>query len=142
MGASLKTQIVSICAKIVFSQNCRDVKNEVFEKKIACLAFVFFYVAARETEQWKRPNNPTKIVFLRCYPKMRKMKNGSVLAKKCFWSKTVKARTNYKKWFQRKLPQTKNDTFLLKNACLAWVKKWVLLAVLLKTCVLLKTVFL
>ena len=31
----LKTQIVSICVKIVFSENCRDVKNEVFEKKIA-----------------------------------------------------------------------------------------------------------
>ena len=35
LGACLKTQIVSICAKIVFSQNCRDIKNEVFEKKIA-----------------------------------------------------------------------------------------------------------
>ena len=37
----LKTQIVSICAKIVFSQNCRDVKHEVFEKIIAfvCLSF-------------------------------------------------------------------------------------------------------
>ena len=31
--ASLKTQIVSHCAKIVLLQNCGDVKNEAFEKK-------------------------------------------------------------------------------------------------------------
>ena len=38
-GGMLKAQIMSIGAKIVFSQNCRDVKNEVFEKKIAFLPF-------------------------------------------------------------------------------------------------------
>ena len=38
----LKTQIVSHCAKIVFLQNFWDVKNEVFEKKIAFFVFVFF----------------------------------------------------------------------------------------------------
>ena len=30
---------MSICAKIVFSQNCGDVKNEVFEKNV----FFFFF---------------------------------------------------------------------------------------------------
>ena len=50
MGPLRKTQIVSNCAKIVCSQNCRDVKNEVFEKKII-LCFCLFYVAARETEK-------------------------------------------------------------------------------------------
>ena len=49
--------MVSICAKIVFSQNCRDVKNEVFAKKIAVL-FLAFLVAARETEKWKKAPKP------------------------------------------------------------------------------------
>ena len=40
--AFLKTQIVSHCAKIVFLQNFGDVKNEVFEKKIAFFVFSFF----------------------------------------------------------------------------------------------------
>ena len=31
LGVCSKTQIVSLCAKIVFAQNCLDVKNEVFE---------------------------------------------------------------------------------------------------------------
>ena len=47
-----KTQIVSMCAKIVLSQNCRDVKNEVFEKNIAFL--VLFFFAEGETEKWKK----------------------------------------------------------------------------------------
>ena len=41
-GIFLKAQIVSHCAKIVFLQNFGDVKNEVFEKKIAFFVFVFF----------------------------------------------------------------------------------------------------
>ena len=48
-----------MCAKIVFSQNCRDAKNEVFEKKIA-----FFNMLLQEKNtKWKRPDNPIKIVF-------------------------------------------------------------------------------
>ena len=44
----LKTQIVSIGgAKIVFSQNCRDAKNEVFDKKSHFL-FLLLYVAGRQ----------------------------------------------------------------------------------------------
>ena len=54
-----KKHIVSICAKIVFSQNCRDVKNEVFEKKLH-FCFCLVYIAARETENknilWKNRN--------------------------------------------------------------------------------------
>ena len=44
LGVFLKTQIVSHCAKIVFLQNFGDVKNEVFEKKIAFFVFPFFKV--------------------------------------------------------------------------------------------------
>ena len=39
--AFLETQIVHQCVKIVFLQNLGDVKNEVFEKKIAFF-FPFF----------------------------------------------------------------------------------------------------
>ena len=47
--------MVPHCAKIVFSQSCRDVKHEVFGKKIAFL-FLSFYVGDRETEQKKKLN--------------------------------------------------------------------------------------
>ena len=40
--AFLETQIVQQCVKIVFLQNLGDVKNEVFEKKIAFFVFFFF----------------------------------------------------------------------------------------------------
>ena len=41
--ACLKTQIVSICAKLAFFFFfCRDVKIEEFEKKIAFFGFVLF----------------------------------------------------------------------------------------------------
>ena len=46
------TNSVKLC-QIVFSPNCQDVKNEVFEKKIAFL-FLSFYVAARETEKMEK----------------------------------------------------------------------------------------
>ena len=54
------------CVKIVFLQNLGNVKNEVFEKKIAFFVFSFFYVGDLETEKrkerkWKRPKNPIKI---------------------------------------------------------------------------------
>ena len=42
---------MSICAKIVLSQNYRDVKNEVFEKKIA---FFLFDAAEREAGKNKQ----------------------------------------------------------------------------------------
>ena len=41
-GAFLETQIVQQCVKIVFLQNLGDVKNKVFEKKIAFFVFSFF----------------------------------------------------------------------------------------------------
>ena len=40
--AFLETQIVQQCVKIVSLQNLGDVKNEVFEKKIAFFVFSFF----------------------------------------------------------------------------------------------------
>ena len=53
------------CVKIVFLQNLGDVKNEVFEKKIAFFVFFLFYVGKIETEKrkkrkWKRPTKPYK----------------------------------------------------------------------------------
>ena len=53
-----KTQIVSICAKIVFSHNCRDVKNEVFENKIASFVFVFVLLQEKQRKKtkWKKAN--------------------------------------------------------------------------------------
>ena len=45
---------MSHCAKIVFLQNFGDVKNEVFEKKIVFLFFLF-YIGEIETE--KEENN-------------------------------------------------------------------------------------
>ena len=65
------THIVSHCAKILFLQNFGDVKNEVFEKKIAFFVLCFFFVGEIETEKRKKQTkmekakNPIKIVFLR-----------------------------------------------------------------------------
>ena len=42
------------CVKIVFLQNFGDVKNEVFEKKIAFFVFFLFYVGDLETEKKKK----------------------------------------------------------------------------------------
>ena len=61
LGACLQTQIVSHCAKMVFLQNFGDVKNEVFEKKIAFFVFLsFFYVGEIETEKKKKMERPKK----------------------------------------------------------------------------------
>ena len=70
---------MSSCAKIVFSQSCRDVKNEVFEKKIAFFVFVFFMLLQekqkQKTRNGKRPKTTYKSsVFKGGHPKMRKMK--------------------------------------------------------------------
>ena len=67
--ALLKTQIVSHCAKIVFLQNFGDVKNEVFEKKIAFFVFVFFLCwknknrRKKNKQNGKGQKNPIKILF-------------------------------------------------------------------------------
>ena len=42
------------CVKIVFLQNLGDVKNGVFEKKIAFFCFFLFYVGDLETEKRKK----------------------------------------------------------------------------------------
>ena len=42
----------------MFSQNCRDVPNEVFEKKMAFFVFVFFMLLQekqkKEKTKWKK----------------------------------------------------------------------------------------
>ena len=67
----------------MFSQNCWDVKNEVFEKKIAFVVFVFFMLLKvkqkKEKSKWERAPNPIKIVFLEVViQKWEKWKNGLV----------------------------------------------------------------
>ena len=67
----LATQIGQQPVKIVFFlQNFGDVKNEVFEKKIAFFVFVFFmlekYKQKKEKQtKWKKPKNPIKIGFFK-----------------------------------------------------------------------------
>ena len=56
----LKTQIVSHCAKIVFLQKFGDVKNEVFEKKIAFFVFVLFMFEKKEQKKEKKENGKAK----------------------------------------------------------------------------------
>ena len=62
-GRVLKTQIVSICAKIVFSQNCRNVKDEGFRKEMDFL-FLFFFMLLQEKQKKnymdKSPKNSKK----------------------------------------------------------------------------------
>ena len=74
---------MSHCVKIVFLQNCLDVKNEVFEKKIAFFCFCLFYVGEIETEKKKNKQNgkgkqkPYKNrVFKVVIQKCEKSKNG------------------------------------------------------------------
>ena len=55
--AFLETQIVQQCVKIVFLQNFGNVKNEVFEKKIAFFVFSFFML---EIEKQKRQKKKEK----------------------------------------------------------------------------------
>ena len=61
---------MSHCVKIVFLQNCLDVKNEVFERKLHFLVLSFFYVGEIETEKRKtnkmeKAPNPSKNSFFR-----------------------------------------------------------------------------
>ena len=57
---------MSICAKIVFLQNCRDVQKEALQKRIVFIVFLF-YAAARETEKektkWQKAKKTIKMVF-------------------------------------------------------------------------------
>ena len=161
------TQIVPICAKRVFSQKCRDVKNEVFEMHFLFLSFLCCCKRNRKHKKktkWKKaPPKPTKIVFFKVVIQKWEKWKTCILSKncltlfvsgreknahfrahylfwpKCFGPKQSKPGKTVKKWFQRKLPKTKNDTFFEKGVFLTWVKNWVLLTVFLKSCVLLKT---
>ena len=68
-------------ANSVFA-NCLDVKNEVFEKKITFLVFVFCMLETEEQKKekqtkWKRPRKPIKIgSFKVIIQKCEKSKNG------------------------------------------------------------------
>ena len=61
LGAFLETQIVQRCVKIVFLQNLGDVKNEVFEKKIAFFVFFpFLCWRPRNRKKKKKENGKAK----------------------------------------------------------------------------------
>ena len=70
---------MSICAKIVFSQNRRYVKNEVFDKKLHFLFLSFLCCCKRnwQKEKWKKAKTPHKNrVFMVVIQKWEKWKNG------------------------------------------------------------------
>ena len=87
--AFLETQIVQQCVKIVFLQNLGDVKNEVFEKKIAFFCFFPFYVGKIETEKKKDENGKKKQKtyknrgFLRWSSKNVKKQKKWIFSKNC-----------------------------------------------------------
>ena len=119
-----ETQIASIYANIVFSHNCRDVKNEGFRKEncISCFYLLCCWKRnrKRKNKMEKGPKNLITLVFLRwCMKKGGKRKKWifsrnrptlfarkgeerafsctpSVLAKHLFWPKTDTTRKNYK----------------------------------------------
>ena len=47
-------------AKVVFSQNCRDVKNEIFETKMAFICFCLFCVEERQGKKKKKQKTTEK----------------------------------------------------------------------------------
>ena len=151
-----KEQIVSICAKIVFFfflQNCRDVKNEVFEK---FFFFVFaFFMLLQEKQKKKKLNGkgqkPYKnSVFKGCHPKRRKWKKWflakiawhslcqegrknafsctlSVLATKLF-DQNSESQIDYKtSGLSGNCPKPKMTRFLGKRCFLTSVEKWAVL---------------
>ena len=124
--ALLETQIVQQCVKIVFLQNLGDVKNEVFEKKIAFFVFFFFLCWKNRNRKKKKKMEKAKKTYknrvclrwssknvkkqkkrifckncLTLFVSGREKKRAfsctlSVLAKNFFWTKTVQIRKNYK----------------------------------------------
>ena len=75
-------------------------------------------------------------------------KNAHFRAHYLFWPKNVLAQSSVnqekaiKIVISAEIAQNQNDTFFGKKRCfLTWVKKWVLLTVFLKRCVLLKHYF-
>ena len=137
----------------------------VFEKKIAFFCFCLFYVAAKETEKWKRAPKPIKIVFLRWSSKNERHEKKWIFSKICltlFVSRREKKRAfsctlsalaqNFcgpKQWkpgktiksgFGRNCPKPKMTPFFEKGV-FGTGEKWVLLTVFLRSCALLKTLF-
>ena len=158
---------MSICAKTMFPQNCRDVKNEVFEKKIAFFFFVFFMLVQEKQKKLngRRPKKPIKIVFFEVViQKWEKWKKNGFLAKNCltlsvtgrekrrafsctqsglasfFLDQNSETRKNYKKmWFPRNCSKPKMTPFFKVFFDMG---EKVGFTVFLKSCVLLKTLFL
>ena len=77
------------CVKIVFLQNFGNVKNEVFEKKIAFFVFSFFMLEIekqKRQKKWKgkKPKKPYKNrVFLRWSSKNMKNQKKGFFCKNC-----------------------------------------------------------
>ena len=142
------------------------------KRKLHFLFLSFYVAAREteniKKQHGKMAKTPAKIVFFKGgHPKMRKRKKRifsknclalfvsgrekirafsctlSVLAKMFFWTKTMKTRKIYKNsGFSEACPKPKMTFLFGKGVVLIWVKKWVLLTVFLKSCVLLKAIFL
>ena len=154
---------------VFFLQNCLDVKNEVFEKKIAILVLSFFCWKQRNRKKknkhnGERPKNPIKIVFLRWSSKNDKMKKMnfqklhdticvrkgekrafsctlSVLAKEYFGPKQLKPGKTMKIVISAEIAQNLKWHLFCQNGVFDMGVKVGLLTVFLKSCVLLEHYF-
>ena len=160
----LNSQIVCRGAKIVFSQNCRDVKNDVFETKKAFFVFCLFYVEERqrETEENTKTGKLQKIAQKNCVLGVGGEKDGNLLKLAfsgelqnivCFgrWKKAFsltlsvpslvfKITKHYKNWgFSGHMGKPKIHFLFEKGVFLEGVSKGLVLSVIHKSCVLLKT---
>ena len=126
---------MSIGAKIVFLQNCQDVKMSFLKRK---LHFAFLLLLQKDKQKKRKTQTGKgknyKIVFLRWSSKNEKHerwiftkncltlfvsereRNGFFVHTICFGQiclgHSSQNEENTKDWFQRKLPKTKNETIL------------------------------
>ena len=164
LGIFRNTNSVTVCQNSVFAK-IWDIKNEVFEKKIAFFVFLF-YVGENEKKIEKTKKPDKNRVFLRwssknvktwifskncltiflCQEGRRKTRifvHTICFGQNLFWTKTVQSRKHYKnRGFNGNCKKAKMTPFFGKGCLLTWLKKWVLLTVFLKSCVFLKTLFL
>ena len=162
------TNSVNSCQNSVFAK-LSGCQNTVFKRKLQFCFCLFMLQKDKpkkeETQNGKGQKHYINSDFKVLITKMRKMeklmflqklpdticvRKGeqpafscilSVLAKKCSGPKQPKPGKPIKKWFQHKLPKTKNDTFFVKKVFFGMVEKVGLLIVFLESCVLLKTLF-
>ena len=164
------TNSVTLCQNSVL-QNSGDVKNEVFEKKIAFLVFPFLCWRNRNRKKRKKKmekaqkpckNSFFKVVIQKCEKSKKWIfsKNWltlvcvgkgekrafsctlSVMAKIFLCPKQCKPENTIKIGVSAEIGQNQKWHLFLKKVFLTWLKNWILLTVFLKSCAFLKTLFL